>query len=157
MEVKLDSKPRLQPEVSENTKASIYYMRQKFIRYCDHRELREWRTAILKQNCTKGRIMMFLRWICETYLAKKRKRGKRKSINQYWRDFKMLFRRMNDGCTVERDSVLEVVKYINTVLKVDFDLDGISKPKPVVGPDDLLLLLSHHWARDESVFPTEGD
>ena len=56
--------------------------------------------------------MMFLRWICETYLAKKRKRGKRKSINQYWRDFKMLFRRMNDGCTVERDSVLEVVKVL---------------------------------------------
>jgi hypothetical protein len=32
-----------------------------------------------------------------------------------------------------------------------------SKPKPVAGPDDLLLLLTHHWARDESVFPTEDD
>jgi len=48
-------------------------------------------------------------------------------------------------------------KYINTVLKVDFDLDTTSKPKPVVGPDDLLLLLVQHWARDESVFPTEDD
>jgi hypothetical protein len=27
----------------------------------------------------------------------------------------------------------------------------------VVGPDDLLLLLVQHWARDESVFPTEDD
>jgi hypothetical protein len=27
----------------------------------------------------------------------------------------------------------------------------------VAGPDDLLLLLVEHWARDESVFPTEND
>jgi hypothetical protein len=32
-------------------------------------------------------------------------------------------------------------KYINTVLKDDFNLNITSKPKPVVGPDDLLLLL----------------
>jgi hypothetical protein len=101
--------------------------------------------------------MSFLRWICVTYLAKKRKRGKRKSVNQYWLDFKMLYRRMNDGCSVDGDDASEVVKYINTVLKVDFDLDTTSKPKPVVGPDDLLLLLVQHWARDESVFPTEDD
>lgn len=42
-------------------------------------------------------------------------------------------------------------------MKVDFDLDSTSKPKLVVGPDDLLLLLVQHWARDESVFPTEDD
>jgi hypothetical protein len=33
LEVNLDSKPDLQPEDSDNTKASIYYIRQKFIRY----------------------------------------------------------------------------------------------------------------------------
>src|SRR6266536_1092751 len=33
LEVSLDSKPHLQPEDSDNTKASIYYIRQKFIRY----------------------------------------------------------------------------------------------------------------------------
>lgn len=32
-----------------------------------------------------------------------------------------------------------------------------AKPKPVLRPDDLLLLLVQHWARDESVFPTEDD
>ena len=120
--------------------------------------------------------MSFLRWICEIYLAPKRKRGKRKSVNQYWRDFKMLFKRINKGHEVDGDDASEVVKvpyplplldfyctltvgrkYINTVLKVDFDLDNTPKPKPVVGPDDLLLLLVQHWARDESVFPTEDD
>jgi hypothetical protein len=49
------------------------------------------------------------------------------------------------------------VKYINGELKVKFGLDTTSKPKPVAGPDDLLLLLVQHWARDESVFPTEDD
>ena len=46
------------------------------------------------------------------------------------------------------------LKYINGTLKDKFGLDATSKPKPVAGPDDLLLLLAQHWARDESVFPT---
>jgi len=49
------------------------------------------------------------------------------------------------------------LKYINGTLKDLFGLDTTSKPKPVAGPDDLLLLLVQHWARDESVFPTEDD
>jgi hypothetical protein len=49
------------------------------------------------------------------------------------------------------------LKYIDGTLKVDFELDTTSKPKPVAGPDDLLLMLVQHWARDESVFPTEDD
>ena len=49
------------------------------------------------------------------------------------------------------------MQYINGKLKVDFELDTTSKPKPVAGPDDLLLLLVQHWARDKSVFPTEDD
>lgn len=49
------------------------------------------------------------------------------------------------------------LKYINGTLMEKFGLDTTSKPKPVAGPDDLLLLLVQHWARDESVFPTEDD
>ncbi|KAK6609654.1 FluG domain-containing protein [Botrytis cinerea] len=41
-------------------------------------------------------------------------------------------------------------RYIDT-----FGLDNTVKSKPVIGVDDLLLLLNHHWARDTSVFPTE--
>jgi hypothetical protein len=54
-------------------------------------------------------MMLFLHWICETFLAKKRKKGKRKSVNQYWRDFKMLYRRAN-GVGVDANDSLEVVK-----------------------------------------------
>ena len=36
------------------------------------------------------------------------------------------------------------LKFINSKLKVRFDLDTTSKPKPVAGPDDLILLLTHH-------------
>jgi hypothetical protein len=54
-------------------------------------------------------MMSFLRWICETYIAKRRKKGKRKTINQYWREFKMLYRRVN-GCPVDANDSAEVVK-----------------------------------------------
>jgi hypothetical protein len=49
------------------------------------------------------------------------------------------------------------LKYIDSTLKVDFELDTTSKPKPVAGPDNLLLMHVQHWARDKSVFPTEDD
>jgi hypothetical protein len=57
-------------------------------------------------------MMGFLRWICEEYIVPKQakgKRGKRKSVNQYWRDFKMLYRRAN-GASVDKNDSLEVVK-----------------------------------------------
>jgi hypothetical protein len=53
--------------------------------------------------------MSFLHWICENYIAKKRKKGKRKSVNQYWRDFKMLYRQVN-GAFVDANDAAEVVK-----------------------------------------------
>ena len=55
-------------------------------------------------------MMSFLHWICETYLAKKqKKKGKKKSVNQYWRDFKMLYRRVN-GTSVDANDSNEVTK-----------------------------------------------
>jgi hypothetical protein len=42
-------------------------------------------------------------------MAKRRKKGKRKSVNQYWRDLKMLFRRAN-GERVDANDAAEVVK-----------------------------------------------
>jgi hypothetical protein len=49
------------------------------------------------------------------------------------------------------------VKYINGILKVKFELDMISKSKPVAGPDDLLLLLVQYWAQNKYIYPTEDD
>lgn len=62
-------------------------------------------------------MMTFLYWICENYLAKKRKKGKRKSLNQYWRDFKMLYRRIN-GCYVDANDSDEVVKVFQSFLDI---------------------------------------
>ncbi|PVH69879.1 hypothetical protein DL98DRAFT_578123 [Cadophora sp. DSE1049] len=156
MEVNLDNEPFLQPLDADDTKASIYYARQKWTKYCKHRHLGHWRTAIRKKNCGKGKMMLFLHWICKTSLASRRKRGSKRSLHTYWRDFKMLYRRVN-GEYVDANDRHEVVKYIDGTLKVEFKLRTTSKPKPVAGPDDLLLLLVQHWARDESVFPTEDD
>ena len=86
----------------------------------------------------------------------------------------MLYRRINSAFVDANDSneVVKVcdplalffyrililrAKYINSTLKDRFELDTTSKSKPVAGPDDLLLLLVQHWARDEHVFPTEDD
>jgi len=40
-------------------------------------------------------------------------------------------------------------------LEEEFKLDPMPKDKPVLGSDDLLLLLTYLWARDTCVFLTE--
>ena len=69
-----------------------------------------WELAIRPQTCNKGFIMSFLHWICETYLQPRRKRSKKKTVNQYWRDFKMLYRRANDGQVVNPNVCEEIGK-----------------------------------------------
>ncbi|TVY12529.1 hypothetical protein LARI1_G009432 [Lachnellula arida] len=61
----------------------------------------------------------------------------------------MLFNREN-GRHMDTNDGKEVLKYIDT-----FGLDNTVKSKPVLGVDDLLLLLNYHWARDTSTFSTE--
>ena len=46
-------------------------------------------------------------------------------------------------------------QYLDTELAEKFELRREKTAKPVLGSDDLLLLLTHLWARDTSVFPTE--
>ncbi|KAL3952360.1 hypothetical protein ACCO45_012303 [Purpureocillium lilacinum] len=130
----------LPPVDADTTKANIYYIRKRFESYCD-----------------KGLIMTFLRWICETYLQPRRRPAKKKTINQYWRDFKMLYRRCNKGRVVNANDCQEIRKYVDGTLKEQFYLDDQPKNKPVMGVDDLLLGLTHHWSRDRSIFPTEDD
>ncbi|KFY65136.1 hypothetical protein V496_02779 [Pseudogymnoascus sp. VKM F-4515 (FW-2607)] len=149
----------IQPLDATTTKAAIYYTRRKWTRYCAVKGIKSWKNALLSEICNKGVMMGFLRWICETYIVPKQakgKRAKRKSVNQYWRDFKMLYRRIN-GTHVNANDSLEVVKYINGALRKAYDLDGMPKPKPLAGPDTLLLILTQHWARDKSIFRTEED
>jgi hypothetical protein len=47
------------------------------------------------------------------------------------------------------------LQYLMGPLTEEFGLDTSVKSKPVLGPDDVLLLLTHHWARDACTFPTE--
>ncbi|KAH8744937.1 hypothetical protein F5882DRAFT_312963, partial [Hyaloscypha sp. PMI_1271] len=56
------------------------------------------------------------------------------------RDFKILFRRINSAF-IDTNDLNKVIKYINGTLKVRFELDTISKSKPIARLDDLLLLL----------------
>ncbi|KAH7110517.1 FluG domain-containing protein [Dactylonectria estremocensis] len=150
----------LPPLDADNTRANTYYIKKRFMKFCwscNQNKCRQWKFAIKASNCDKGLIMSFLHWICETYVKPRRKRSKKKTINQYWRDFKMLYRRVNKGKLINGNDCQEVVKYINGTLKPKFNLDDLPKSKPVMGVDDLLWGLTHHWARDRSVFPTEDD
>ncbi|KID94454.1 FluG domain-containing protein, partial [Metarhizium majus ARSEF 297] len=101
--------------------------------------------------------MTFLFFICETYIQPRHKRAKLKTVNQYWRDFKRLYRRSNQGRVVNANDCEEIRKHIHGRLKSQFNLDDQPGFKPVMGVDDLLLGLTQHWCRDRSVFPTEDD
>lgn len=50
-----------------------------------------------------------------------------------------------------------LAEYCNGPLKIEFGLDTTSEPKPVVGTDDLVRLLTYHWNIDASTYPTEDD
>ena len=53
--------------------------------------------------------MSFFYWIYETYIAKKRKRGKKTSVKMYQRDFKMFYCRVNSTYVGPNDKG-EVIK-----------------------------------------------
>ncbi|EFZ00634.2 alcohol dehydrogenase [Metarhizium robertsii ARSEF 23] len=154
MQKQLNKTTFLAPIDADTTKANIYYIKKKFARFCDEKQHGSWKKAISWKYCDKGFIMVFLFWICETYLQRRRKVSKRKTVNQYWRDLKMLYRRSNNGKEINANDCEE---YINRKLTEKFKLDNQPGSKPVLGANDLLLGLTHHWCRDKSVFPTEDD
>lgn len=128
MQKHLNKKRFLAPIDSRSTRVNIYYMRRKFMRYsrsyesdmktyvltilrfCHENRHGDWKKAIHRRYCDKGLIMTFLHWICEAYFLPRRKRSKRKTIYQYWRDFKMLYRRTNKGKVVNENDCEEIRK-----------------------------------------------
>ncbi|KFY01945.1 hypothetical protein O988_02432 [Pseudogymnoascus sp. VKM F-3808] len=56
---------------------------------------------------------------------------------------------------MDTNDAKEVFKYLDTTLADEFKLRRTMKAKPVLGADDILLLLTHLWVRVTSVFPTE--
>ncbi|RAL59974.1 hypothetical protein DID88_000600 [Monilinia fructigena] len=131
---------------ADATKENITGICRKWKRFCEFRNEQDWRTAIRK--CNKG-TMMFLQYICENNRVRAFS-----SAHQYLLQFKQLYNRIN-GRHMDTNDAKEVFKYLNTVLAKDFTLRREKTAKPVLGADDLILLLTHHWARDTSIFPTE--
>ncbi|TVY90451.1 hypothetical protein LAWI1_G007273 [Lachnellula willkommii] len=111
-------------------------------RFCGDQLRKKWRSVI--RDCSKGTTLAFFRYIYD-----KDRVNKRGAMQQYIAQFKMLYNREN-GRHMDTNDGKEALKYIDT-----FKLDNTVKSKPVLGVDDLLLLLNHHWARDTSTFSTE--
>ncbi|ATY65615.1 alcohol dehydrogenase [Cordyceps militaris] len=61
--------------------------------------------------------MTFLHWICEACLQKRRKNPVKKTVSQYWRDFKMRYLRCKKGQVVNPTHCEEIRKNINTEVK----------------------------------------
>ncbi|APA07342.1 hypothetical protein sscle_02g021120 [Sclerotinia sclerotiorum 1980 UF-70] len=144
---KLNGDGPLASKDADATKENITGICRKWKRFCEFRNEQYWRAAI--QKCNKGTTMMFLRYICENYRIRTFS-----SVHQYLLQFKQLYNRVN-GRHMDTNDAKEVLKYLDTILTKEFTLRREKTAKPVLGADDLILLLTHHWARDTSIFPTE--
>lgn len=78
--------------------------------FCRDNDYGPWKVAISAHICDKGLIMSFLHWICQKYVLPRRKRSKKKTLNQYWRDFRLLYRRANEGKVVNANDRDEILK-----------------------------------------------
>ncbi|RKL13865.1 hypothetical protein BFJ70_g15819 [Fusarium oxysporum] len=145
------------PLDSDNTKANLYYIRRKFERYCLEIKKQRWQTAIRPQLCDKGFIQAFLHWICSSFFRRRRKNIKYKTINQYWRDFKMLYRRANEGREINKNDCEEIIKYCTVNLKTEFELDNQPGSKPVASIKEMMKVLVEIWFGETSYFQTEDD
>ncbi|TVY14767.1 hypothetical protein LARI1_G008250 [Lachnellula arida] len=136
------AKTAIKHKYSDATKDNLSGIKSKFMRFCDNQLRKNWRSII--RDCSKGTTLAFFRYIYDEDRV-----NKRGAMQQYIAQFKMLFNREN-GHHMDTNDAKEVLKYIDT-----FGLDNTVKSKPVLGVDDLLLLLNYHWARDTSTFSTE--
>jgi hypothetical protein len=142
------NKTTVKRNYADTTKDNLQDIIDKFSRFCIHLPKgQHWRTII--RDCSKGTTIALLIHICEVDRVKKRS-----TVYQYYLRFKMLFNREN-GRHMDTNDAKEALAYIYGDLTRDFDLDITVREKPVLGVDDLLLLLNYHWARDTSTFPTE--
>lgn len=93
-----------QPVDADATKANIYYIKRRFQSDrsnstvdADSREILPRQEPWPVEDSHQEAILLqglhhdFPPWICETYLQPLRKKSKNKTVNQYWRDFKMLY------------------------------------------------------------------
>ncbi|EXM13173.1 hypothetical protein FOTG_18367 [Fusarium oxysporum f. sp. vasinfectum 25433] len=126
-------------------------------RYCLEVKKQQWQKAIHPRLCDKGFIQAFLHWICSSFFRRRRKNIKYKTINQYWRDFKMLYRRANEGREINKNDCEEIVKYCTVNLKTEFELDNQPGSKPVASIKEMMKVLVEVWFGDTSYFQTEDD
>ncbi|OBT53129.1 hypothetical protein VE04_05757 [Pseudogymnoascus sp. 24MN13] len=111
-------------------------------KFCHDQHLGDWRSVI--RDCSRGTTISFIQHMYDKDRVKKRG-----AMSQYRAQFGMLYNKEN-GRLMDTNDTKEVLKFIDTL-----GLDRTVKSKPVLGVDDLLLLLNCHWARDKSVYPTE--
>ncbi|KAI9717340.1 MAG: hypothetical protein M1828_007228 [Chrysothrix sp. TS-e1954] len=136
----------VQRERARNTEINIDGIWRRWIRFCEH--LDEDPLVLITTGSAQD-FMTFFKWILDNYRGVK----KQSALHEYFRVFKMLFDRHNKQW-MPYETVLSINSYLGLLYK-RYGLDRSIPMKAVMSVDDLVLVLHHHWVRDDSLFDDE--
>ncbi|KAL8989941.1 MAG: hypothetical protein Q9177_001280 [Variospora cf. flavescens] len=134
------------PNSAANTTKSLNSVLKKWGEHC--REL-EYDPRLFLKEAQVPDFKIFWKWTLDRY----KRVDAASSLNNYWRVLKMHLLDKADRDFDQRER-RDIRNYINLLIK-QYSLRTLPKKKPVIGLDDLYLLLYTHWALDDATFTDE--
>ncbi|SLM34469.1 Protein of unknown function DUF3435 [Lasallia pustulata] len=139
-------KGRPPPKLADNTKKGLASILKKWGRFCSEFG---YNPETFLTDAQVPDIKIFWKWTMDRY----NRIGVDSSLKNYWR-----LLRMHDLDKADRDldprERRDIRNYINLLID-KYGLRTTPKKKPVIGLDDLYLLLYTHWMLDDSTFKDE--
>ncbi|MCJ1422042.1 hypothetical protein MMC32_008411 [Xylographa parallela] len=137
---------RTRPRTADNTKKSLASILKKWNRFCG--ELYYNSYAFLTEAQIPD-FKIFWRWTLDRYEGIKTA----SSLKNYWRVLRMHILDKADRDFSPREK-RDVHNYLNLLID-EYHLRTVPKKKPVIGLDDLYLLLYTHWVLDDRTYDDE--
>ncbi|KAL2048924.1 hypothetical protein ABVK25_010777 [Lepraria finkii] len=137
---------RTRPKVADNTKKGLALVLRKWSRFCD--ELRREPETFL-QEAQVPDFKIFWKWTLDRYKRIKTA----SSLKNYWRVLRMHILNKADRDFDPRERK-DIHNYLNLLI-TEYGLRTVPKKKPVIGLDDLYLLLYTHWVLDNWTYRDE--
>ncbi|KAM0271864.1 hypothetical protein ACHAQH_008964 [Verticillium albo-atrum] len=145
---RLESVRFIKPKYADETEINVAGILGKWKCYCTEKNVGDWRATI--KGLTRELTMDFFLFVCGNYNV-----NSWGTSHVYIRQFQQLYTTIT-GRYVDRNDAKEVYKYHRQVLVPRF---GLREPnvngKPVVGVDEVRVLLTFNIAYDTSIFPGE--
>ncbi|KAG8531634.1 uncharacterized protein KY384_003265 [Bacidia gigantensis] len=142
----LAAQGKTRPKAADNTKKGLASILKKWERFCG--ELGH-HPSTFRKDAQVPDLKIFWKWTMDRY----NRIGVASSLKNYWRVLRMhaLDKADRDFDPHERR---DIHNYINLLID-EYGLRVLPKKKPVIGLDDLYLLLYTHWVLDDSTFKDE--